>query len=188
MPYLHRLHSAFKNRILDHPTVLFFTITENHDHSLPSELETCFPEMSHLEEFIRPWPKLSSQLALYEQRFLAGDQVCLTMHKSELAHVSWFGPRHQLEADYELGPGILWPLQQCSGLIYDCWTPPTHRGKGIYPATLRALSGKLLQDYPEVWIYCREENTASRRGIEKAGFKYQGQLSSLKIFGRTIHV
>lgn len=52
--------------------------------------------------------------------------------------------------------------------IWDCVTPAQFRGRGYYPELLRGIVGSL--DHTRAMIFCRAENRASRRGIEKAGF------------------
>lgn len=187
MDTLRRLAAAFRNRLFDRPEVLFFSSNTRTVAGIGAA-ETVFPALGALDDFLADFPQLKEQYTLYESRFRAGDQLCLTKYQGRIAHLSWFGVRDRIDADYELGPDKPWPLKQRSGLIYDCWTEPGHRGLGLYPSTLNTLRDKLLDETPEVWIYCRAENTASRRGIEKAGFQFRGSLASLKIFGRYFHV
>lgn len=57
-------------------------------------------------------------------------------------------------------------------IIGNCWTHPDARGQGVYPFALRHV----LQALPDrgidrVLIETDVSNTASRRGIEKAGFR-----------------
>lgn len=187
MALLNRFAAAFRNRIFDRPEVLFFS-SNARSAARDVAVETVFPAPEALGAFLADFPQFKEQHTLYESRFRAGDQLCLTKYQGRVAHVSWFGVRDRIDADYELGPDKPWSLKQRSGLIYDCWTEPGHRGLGLYPSTLNTLKDKLLDQTPEVWIYCRAENTASRRGIEKAGFQFRGSLASLKIFGRYFHV
>ncbi|MDD2884490.1 MAG: hypothetical protein PHT48_05540 [Dechloromonas sp.] len=110
--------------------------------------------------------------------------MCAALRHNTLVHLSWTGTRTQeLTADYELGHCGHWPLRQHSTLIYDCWTAPTARGLGIYPHILALLQQQLLNKAPEVWIYCLQQNKASRRGIEKAGFTLRGQRQAWRILG-----
>jgi RimJ/RimL family protein N-acetyltransferase len=56
--------------------------------------------------------------------------------------------------------------------IGPCWTHADHRGQRIYPAVL----ARIAWDYAgkRLWIFCDEDNAASRKGIERAGFSFAG--------------
>ncbi len=57
--------------------------------------------------------------------------------------------------------------------IGPCFTEPEFRGKGLYPYLLTYI----MNDIPTAsafYIICSETNTASRRGIQKAGFTFLG--------------
>jgi hypothetical protein len=62
-----------------------------------------------------------------------------------------------------------------SGWIVHCITPLEHRGQGFYPNLIQAVGSTLGSS--AVYIYCLEENLASRRGIEKAGFRQVGTVT-----------
>lgn len=127
---------------------------------------------------------LHTRLSLLERRLAQGDQVWLAFDESQWVHVAWTGLRNQIAPDYEIGPDAALPLDTHSAVIYDCWTPESARGRGYYPQVLRHLTAELLKHVPEVWIYCLATNHASRRGIEKAGFKHFATLSRIRIFGQ----
>ncbi|HJD23228.1 MAG TPA: hypothetical protein H9694_03680 [Firmicutes bacterium] len=92
----------------------------------------------------------------------------------ELMHTSYVVPRcfkfpFLGRGDYEIGP---------------CYTYPLHRGKGLYPATLRFICENLGGEGTTFYIIVRNENTPSIRGIEKAGFEYCGDIRESGIFKR----
>lgn len=72
--------------------------------------------------------------------------------------------------------------------FYDFFTPPAARGRGFYPVLLRAMRGALAgQGRTRAWIAVSARNSASLRGIEKAGFRmaatywtWSGRLSCLR--------
>lgn len=179
---LGRLGRAIK-RLYAHPRVLFFRceqFTANSD----SVLSLRFPSPEETDAIAQNFPYLKQTLPLYAARFAQGDRLCLAYAGAHLAHACWWGKRNAIAADYELGEGRLWPLNAPAAVIYDCWTPDNMRGHGYYPDVIRQLTNSLLQDYPEAWIYCLADNHASRRGIEKAGFNFQGELDRIRIFGK----
>lgn len=61
--------------------------------------------------------------------------------------------------------------------LYGFVTHPDWRGRGIYPHLLQAILRIEEQEY--FWIIHLLENTASQRGIHKAGFRLAGRLSFL---------
>lgn len=179
-----RLLSLCKRRFIDHPRVLFFSTLAASQSKDRNDLTIEHPGIDRFLALLATSPYAPQQITLYRQRYNAGDRACTVCHDAELLHISWSGGRSQyLAADYELGACGNWPLSRASGLIYDCWTAPQARGMGIYPHVLAVLQQQLLNDYPEVWIYCLQLNAASRRGIEKAGFTLRGQRHAWRILG-----
>lgn len=59
--------------------------------------------------------------------------------------------------------------QQC--LLFDFVTPIEHRCKGHYTTLLKALQQMTTDSLKEQLIYARETNIASRKAIERAGFR-----------------
>lgn len=58
--------------------------------------------------------------------------------------------------------------------IGPCVTDDAYRGRGIYPAVLRAIRARRT-DARRLWVMAEAENTPSLRGIEKAGFRLVGR-------------
>lgn len=83
----------------------------------------------------------------------------------------------EVEDTLPLPPGTVW--------IYDCRVLPAFRGRGAYALGLEAV----CRDLAERGIARRAllgslwENRASRRGIEKAGFRRCGALNMISIAG-----
>lgn len=74
-------------------------------------------------------------------------------------------------------------------ILSNCLTFPAHRGQGLYPLVLRAsLRHLAAQGYSRAIITCAPDNSASVRGIEKAGFRRVKTIYSLIIFARWIAV
>jgi RimJ/RimL family protein N-acetyltransferase len=57
--------------------------------------------------------------------------------------------------------------------IGPCVTGDAHRGRGIYPAVLRAIRARRA-DAARLWVMTEATNMPSIRGIEKAGFRLAG--------------
>lgn len=71
-----------------------------------------------------------------------------------------------------LGSGVSLLLSPGSAYVWDCVTRKDMRGRGLYTETLRRLASRALSSgCYDVWICADEDNVASRRGIERAGFR-----------------
>lgn len=67
--------------------------------------------------------------------------------------------------------GFSFELDQDEAYIYDCATRPDYRGRGYYPALLRAMAADLrTEGYKRLWIGTAPGNVVSQRGIARAGF------------------
>jgi RimJ/RimL family protein N-acetyltransferase len=68
-------------------------------------------------------------------------------------------------------PRYFVPLDAGDVVIRKCFTLPEFMNRGIYSSTLRHMITALFaEDVRRIFIDCRVWNTASRRGILKAGF------------------
>jgi CelD/BcsL family acetyltransferase involved in cellulose biosynthesis len=67
-------------------------------------------------------------------------------------------------------------------MIFDCFTPPTARGRGVFPTAISILAHDLHALEKSPWIFAAATNVASRRGIEKAGFSYKFSLGNRRFF------
>lgn len=101
-------------------------------------------------------------------RFARGDKLWLFEQTGKVVHIAWTRHDAWLDLSYELGEGAIWSLQDNNVIIYDCYTPVAARGSGYYQRALTWLAER-WQDCLR-WIYVREENLASKRGIERCGF------------------
>ncbi|HEX6813164.1 MAG TPA: GNAT family N-acetyltransferase [Planctomycetota bacterium] len=116
------------------------------------------------------------------RRLKDGDQLQLAFVGDEVVHVAWLGQRQEIVASSEVGTQVTVPLPATATVVYDCWTPPPHRGQGVYPAVLSNLQP--LAAGQELWIYCHARNVSSARGIQKAGFVLAERLGRVVWFGR----
>jgi GNAT superfamily N-acetyltransferase len=67
--------------------------------------------------------------------------------------------------------------------LYGFVTHPDWRGRGIYPHLLQSILRTEGKEQERFWIIHLLENTASQRGIHKAGFRVAGRLSFLPTGG-----
>ena len=72
----------------------------------------------------------------------------------------------------ELGLDFAIPADNC--YLWDFATLPAWRGLGIYPRLLQAILAREAAQADRFWIGHVRENSASGRGIHKAGFRVAG--------------
>lgn len=103
------------------------------------------------------------------RRRLTGLNRCyLAIEHGRILHSSWCatGPTWTEELGTFLAP------PPGDAYVYESFTRPDARGRGIYPLVLRAISGDLHeQGHPRMWIGVEATNEASIRAIRKAGFE-----------------
>ena len=68
-------------------------------------------------------------------------------------------------------------------LLFDCWTPASERGHGYYGRAVCLIAKRVLQEGKRPWIFSAARNTASVRGLEKAGFQRRYSLFRLRALG-----
>jgi ribosomal protein S18 acetylase RimI-like enzyme len=72
-----------------------------------------------------------------------------------------------------------------SAYVYESFTDPAARGRGIYPAALRALASWLAErDIPRLWVAVEEDNFPSLKAVSKAGFAEQFVVRYVRRAGR----
>jgi hypothetical protein len=101
------------------------------------------------------------------RRFRSGDQCYGAWVGSELAAYGWVS----FEQEY-VGEFKVWVrLVPGEAYIWDCFTLPAHRQRGLYSGLLVYMLGQLEKDNEcRVWIGADMDNLASQRGIARAGF------------------
>ena len=97
----------------------------------------------------------------------------------ELVNIAWI-TRGYLEME----PGVR-VFESASVGIFDCYTLPAHRGKGVYTNSLVRLADMAAEgDASCALIGVDPGNIASIRGIERAGFQPFFRLTRVRRFGR----
>ncbi|HYC54748.1 MAG TPA: GNAT family N-acetyltransferase [Candidatus Binatia bacterium] len=81
-------------------------------------------------------------------------------------------------------PNELVQLEPGDFIIGPCVTVPTHRGRGLYPAMIRAVcEERRLRGEKRAYMVVSTDNQSSIRGIEKAGFDNAGRSDLTRIAG-----
>jgi len=91
--------------------------------------------------------------------------------EGSLAHISWLITRQ-----FDIPPALL-ALAADEAEITACVTLPEYRGRGLYGIAIQSICQLAReQGFRRIFMKTRLDNTASQRGIEKAGLKAQGQI------------
>ena len=92
-------------------------------------------------------------------------------HKGKIVHTSYVVPpcgkfSFLHEGDFEIGP---------------CMTVGDYRGRGCYPYVLNAITERKACGTGNYYMIVRDDNSASVKGIEKAGFRLCGTVTRSRI-------
>jgi GNAT superfamily N-acetyltransferase len=117
---------------------------------------------------------------LTSSRFERGEKCFAALHEGGIVSSIW-GARgivgvEEINMSVQPGPAEIY--------LYDAFTLAPWRGNNLYPAVLRsALEYAQGLDLSRAMIFVDSENTASRRGITKAGFVHFQTLKFSRYFG-----
>jgi hypothetical protein len=156
-----------------------------HEPAGPSELRR--DEVSDLLAF-DPLPGLSPR-----QKFLSraltrlgnGHHVYTRVEGGKLIHHGWAAANQDLAALWEVGQELKLPPR--SSILYDYFTHPAARGRGLYKRSLRRMMHDIAVTGESDWIFIwvLGHNTVSRHVIEQAGFEYQGSAFRQTVLSRS---
>jgi RimJ/RimL family protein N-acetyltransferase len=105
-----------------------------------------------------------------------GHHLYTFVEADRLAHYGWLIDGQERGEDEELGQ-VFFPPPRSSAL-YDYYTHPTVRGRGLYYDALCQVlhDARDLAGAEQAFIYIYSDNPGSLRVAEKAGFKHVGSL------------
>jgi ribosomal protein S18 acetylase RimI-like enzyme len=111
-----------------------------------------------------------------------GSSCWIALRGSRIVHASWVVTQSAWvgEADrfFVVPPG--------DAYIYESFTAPNMRGRGVYPAVLTTIAARLGdRDLTKLWIAAERTNHSSLRAIEKAGFTHTFEIEIRRRWGRT---
>ena len=110
----------------------------------------------------------TDSIATFRARLSDTTRCYLVETGGQIAHASWMTTSGAWTT--ELGSLVTPPAG--SAYVYESFTDPALRGRGIYPFALSCICAELSsQGITEVWIGVEATNAPSVRAITKAGFK-----------------
>ncbi|GHO49560.1 GNAT family N-acetyltransferase [Ktedonospora formicarum] len=143
-----------------------------------------------------PLPTLSSTPDLYIERSenvealahvmeCPREEVSNLLRKGHEAYIARIGAQPVAvgwSARREAGFGgglVTFRIPEGNRYLYDFVTLPAWRGRGIYPHLLQYILKAESSTNERFWIVYQFTNTASKRGIEKAGFRLASNVCFL---------
>lgn len=119
--------------------------------------------------------------ATFAARLTDATRCWLVLHESRIAHATWTTTAgawtREIGRYFKPPPG--------EGYVYESFTSPTVRGRGIYPLALRHILARLgAEGITRLWVGVEADNEPSIRAITKAGFEVAFEISYRRRFGR----
>src|SRR5262249_27793723 len=117
-------------------------------------------------------PRLTAFLRQAEERLANGDHCYTRVEDGLLVHYGWLVDRKERTFMDEVRQW--WTLPPGSAVVYDFFTHPRFRGRGLDASSLARMIGPAA-DFPgpaAIYVAARPDNGPPRRVIEKLGFVY----------------
>ncbi|MGB7161545.1 MAG: GNAT family N-acetyltransferase [Tepidisphaeraceae bacterium] len=107
------------------------------------------------------------------RRIEDGQRVYTYAEDGRLLHCAWFAPEPPKELIGKALPGFDLPAN--SGLVVDCYTFPSARGRGLGSASLAAMlrDASEVKDLARTFIAVPCGSEQARRIVERAGFAFE---------------
>jgi RimJ/RimL family protein N-acetyltransferase len=118
----------------------------------------------------------AAYLEAARMRMARGEHLYTLVEDGKLLHYGWLIERQTRGADAALGQVFFPPPD--SAVLYDYFTHPAARGRGLYYQSLCQVlhDAHALAHARQAYIYVFGHNRTSRHVIEKVGFEYVGSL------------
>jgi RimJ/RimL family protein N-acetyltransferase len=114
-----------------------------------------------------------------EKLFNNGSNMWIYWKEGKIAAKCWSS--NNLKSSYLL------PLSKNDIVLYAFYVMHEFRGQGLYTKMLKKLAGYFLsaEAVKSCYIDCKSWNLPSKKGIEKAGFKFLGSAIRLDLAGKS---
>jgi CelD/BcsL family acetyltransferase involved in cellulose biosynthesis/GNAT superfamily N-acetyltransferase len=135
-----------------------------------------------LFEPVEPWqPPQHEFLREAARRLKNGYHVYTNVLDGRLVHYGWLVDKPE---NCSITEGPAFTLPPNSALLFDFYTHPHYRGRGLYTKSLRQMFFDAAAEKQHIYIFVLRNKTAEGRVIEKAGFEYEKSFFERKRFGR----
>lgn len=109
-------------------------------------------------------------------RIEAGEIAFTVAENGRLVHWGWLVRQQSVSSLCEVGVDLVLP--DASATLYDFFTCPSARGRGLYKDSMRTMLARLESERAtaRAFIFVLSDNISSIRAIEKLGFNLVGSL------------
>lgn len=186
---MRRLLRAARHRLHDRRELLVYCCTADEIRQLPSPAHCrrdAWDDLNHLDAWSYADCTRDQYLAILRARRQEGTHHLYSIVEDRtLVHYGWVTYPQLRAPDAALGLEFVPPEK--SAALWDYFTHPKARGRGLYLRTLwQCLHDAVeIDGARQVFIYVYADNTISRHVIERAGFLYRGSLVRETTMGRT---
>ncbi|WP_127996427.1 GNAT family N-acetyltransferase [Piscinibacter defluvii] len=131
-----------------------------------------------------PWQTRQGFLSAALSRIESGERAYTISVDGRLAHSGWLVARQELSRMSEVDQTLRLPAD--SATLYDFYTDPECRGRGLYGTTIDHMLVDAFADpsLKYAYICVLADNKPSRKVIERAGFQYLGSFHWHRWLGR----
>ena len=120
----------------------------------------------------------------FRGRLTENTRCFVVVHQGRFVHATWMTARAAWTR--EIRRYLLPPAGDA--YVYESFTHPSVRGRGVYPFALRGIAAALSRrGLKRVWVAVEEHNPPSLKAVEKAGFapvweiSYRRRLGALRL-------
>jgi len=115
---------------------------------------------------------------IFKNFLVLGDKGYFAYLKDKCIHRSWLKANQQIVHPHWAYP---YKLKENEVFIHYCETAPETRGRNIYPHVL----SNIIEEHKDkdILISISDENIASKKGVEKVGFRERERVKVLIIMG-----
>jgi RimJ/RimL family protein N-acetyltransferase len=145
-----------------------------------------FDDLLKFEESER-WHDKVALLSDWKRRLDSGAHVYTVSSEHRLLHSGWLRPQITRSNFSEVGQEFKYPPDSAG--LWDFYTHPSARGRGLYRSSLQAILNDLSEEglHHHAYIGVLADNGPSRHVIEKLHAGYQGSFHRRSVAGWRRH-
>jgi len=177
MSFLRKLYKYLKVRIFLKETVITYNLKNHQEQTSVATIKHATNE--NLKDVL--YFQSKRYINIFKNFLILGDKGYFAYLQDKCIHRSWVKSNEQVVYPHWAYP---YKLKKDEVFIHYCETAPEARGKNIYPHVLSNII-KGHQD-KDILISVNDENIASKKGVEKVGFR-ERESKSVNFTGNEIY-
>ncbi|WP_419233768.1 hypothetical protein [Aliarcobacter cryaerophilus] len=174
MSFLRKLYKYLKVRIFLKETIIVYDLKNHQEQTSVATIKHATNE--NLKDILYFQPQ--RYINIFKNFLSLGDKGYFAYLEDKFIHRSWVKSNEQVVYPHWAYP---YKLKKDEVFIHYCETAPEARGKNIYPHVLSNII-KEHQD-KDILISVNDENIASKKGVEKVGFRERERVKVLILLG-----